>query len=157
MTHSEDDEVSFQVLSALFPNVAHLRLDGNFSVEALWEMNPARPQEFCDCCDSKRVHCVHCSEQLMSAVGQDIFEDIQNLINSSTADVCKAALIRRALAAWPKLTQITLQIEDFYETELLHEGTDVKYLYMSETIVFRDAATSELVPKEERKWIVKKV
>ncbi|MGE9615848.1 MAG: hypothetical protein ACQPRI_06055 [Solitalea-like symbiont of Tyrophagus putrescentiae] len=92
--------------------------------------------------------------------------DEQQLIASSTAPVCKAALVRRAVAAWPKLASITLQIDDFFcaatrsdwEANACRTGVSrLQYLYRCENLLLRKPLTGEPLQEEDLKWTVQEV
>ena len=138
-----------RALSALFPNMRQLRLGSNYDTDNFEYLNANR--------GFHRVHCLHCCAHTREIAQQRGNEyDFQVAINSSTADQCKATFVRQALAALPKLEKISLQIEDFSENAL-RRGFDLKYLYMSETLIVRDAATGEPVPEDAWQWTVEKV
>lgn len=134
----------------LFPNVVHLRLDVNYEATCFDKLNFARKRT--------EIHCRRCCKHTWSTVKTGRFKfDVNAPINSTTADKCKAALVRKAMDIWPNLTKISLQIEDFYEESLEEiEGAEVKYLYKSETVVLRDE-TGLAVPENERVWKVENV
>ncbi len=157
-------------LSALFPNLAHLRLDENHRADighycrgniyygdrscpqcvqhvlgAFRELNPQAPSNFLDL---------------------EIAAGVQ-LLPSSTAPACKAALVRRAVAAWPKLASITLQIDDLFRVATLSDweanecrtGVNrLQYLYRCENLLLlRDPVTGEPLPEQDLKWTVQEV
>lgn len=134
----------------LFPNVVDLRLDDNYESTCFDDLNSVRQRS--------EIHCPQCCALTWSAVQTNRFKfNVNAPINSTTAADCKAALVRRAMDIWPKLTKISLQIEDFYENTLEEiEGAEVKYLYKSETIVVRDEA-GLAVPENEQVWKLENV
>ncbi len=152
------------VLSALFPNLAHLRLDENHKAVNLRTIKAANY-------DSQR-HCEQCVQHVWDAFLQCnpgaqtegdnlLMEETGNvqLLPSSTAPVCKAALVRRAVAAWPKLASITLQIDDFFgvtDYDAASAGR-LQYLYRCESLRLRKPVTGELLQEQDLKWTVKEV
>ena len=157
------------VLSALFPNLAHLRLDHNHRALNLRFIMRGHHLD--------ATHCPQCIQHVSDAfqelnrvveteAGKDRFlEEFLNftakaqLITSSTAPACKAALVRRAVAAWSKLAIITLQIDDFFgvtDHDTASAGR-LQYLYRCETLRLRKPLTGELLQEEDLKWTVKEV
>ncbi len=160
------------LLSVLFPNLAHLRLDHNHRADGLRHIKwPSH--------DGQR-HCEQCVQHVWDAFLQCnpgaqtegdnlLMEETGNvqLLPSSTAPVCKAALVRRAVAAWPKLAIITLQIDDFFRVtdrsvEMNNEAVSrLQYLYRCESLLLRDPLTGESLQEEEQEedlqWAVQEV
>lgn len=130
--------------STLFPNVVHLRLDGNYEATCFDEVNSSR--------QCRVIHCQDCCELTWSAVRRTQYKfEINKPIISTTADACKANFVRLALDAWPNLTKISLQVEDFYKKSLDENNAEMKYLYKCETLVVRDES-GLIVPEDERVW-----
>ena len=165
-------------LSALFPNLAHLRLDQNHSPVHLHFIMMGH--------NLNETNCPHCVQHVSDAFqelnrgsetetetkgGNGNMEELLSytaktqLITSSTAPVCKAALVRRAVAAWPKLVSITLQIDDFLivadREETYNDGifavSRMEYLYRCESLLLRDPLTGEPLQEQDLKWTVKEV
>ncbi len=154
-------------LSALFPNLAHLRLDQSHRAGDLGTIKTT--------IYFSEQHCPQCVQHVWDAFlqcnpsarveGNYLFESTGNvqLLPSSTAPVCKAALVRRAVAAWPRLVSITLQIDDFFRItyrsdELNSEAIGrLQYLYRCESLLLRDPVTGESLQEEDLKWTVQEV
>ncbi len=161
------------VLSVLFPNLAHLRLDHNHRGANL---RTIKAPNF----NSQR-HCPQCVQHVWDAFLQcnpgaspnlqfpeylDVETGNVQLIASSTAPACKAALVRRTVAAWPKLASITLQIDDFallnqnsgFNDDVDKEAVSrLQYLYRCESLLLRDPLTGEPFQEQDLKWTVKEV
>ena len=151
------------LLSVLFPNLAHLRLDHCHRADGLRHIKwPSH--------DGQR-HCEQCVQHVWDAFlqcnpgaqadGNYLVESSGNvqLLPSSTAPACKAALVRRAVAAWPKLAIITLQIDDFFgvtDRDTASAGR-LQYLYRCESLRLRKPVTGEPLQEEDLKWTVKEV
>ncbi len=149
-------------LSALFPNLAHLRLDENHSAANLSHIKSPL--------DYIKLRCEQCAQHVWDAFlecnpgarveGDYIDKETGNvqLLPSSTAPACKQALVRRAVAAWPKLAIITLQIDDFFRVTDYDTVSRLQYLYRCESLLLlRDQVTGESLQEQDLKWTIKEV
>ena len=159
-------------LSALFPNLAHLRLDQNHRAVELSTLKryTYRNQPNCSQC-VQQVWDDYLRRNPKAKQGQQFYGllDVEagnvQLLPSSTAPVCKAALVRRAVAAWPKLASITLQIDDFFRAAYRKRAYNggaasvsrLQYLYRCENLLLRDQVTGEPLQEEDHKWTVQEV
>ncbi len=162
-------------LSYLFPNLTYLRLDQNHTTTNLRNIKEEAGYRYNEeCCQQCVQHTwdafLLCNPNARTTGEYQNHLDVENgdaqRILSSTALDCKAALVRRAVAAWPKLAKISLQIDDFLLRSSYYYRNDElnnmainrsKYLYRCESVMLREPVTGVPVSEEALKWTVKEV